>query len=335
MIAITPDPAHPRGGYARISIPAADVPEGPISITIRNSFNDKFLGQGGWQAGKAFFGPYDVNASGDRAEFIIGAEVVNLIEEYTALAITIGEREYEISWPDDIMEGPPAATVGGVSVTPHAARGNTGPALVGKAKPDEEVPDTDAVAETTKTPGETGTATQAADVPHTTQHSKSSSRTPLFAGIGLVAVLAVAGAFWYFVLRTEPLALDTCSDEGLRTAAADSGFASVLETLQTCGTAASEDAAFLLLEDAIDANDALALASMGRLYDQSEQAEVLETDFALSYSDTPPRAAEYYSRAVAAGDGVGAAEALTAICARLLSSSDTLSVRAHQEYCQE
>ncbi|MEM9551119.1 MAG: hypothetical protein AAGA05_08090, partial [Pseudomonadota bacterium] len=106
---IQPDPAHPRGGYARISFDASAVSDAAVSITLRNSFNDKYLGEGGWQAGKAYFGPYDVTVAGDKAEFVVGTEIVNLVEEYTPLAIGIGDREFETSWPDDIKEGPPAA----------------------------------------------------------------------------------------------------------------------------------------------------------------------------------------------------------------------------------
>lgn len=135
---IEPDPAHPRGGYALISLNPGDVADPAVSLTIRNSFNDKYLGAAGWQSDKAFFGPYDVQVKGDQAQFIVGSEIVNQIEEYTMLMIGIGDREYEVSWPDDVMQGPPAATIGGVSASPHKASAGTGPTLVGKAKPEPE-----------------------------------------------------------------------------------------------------------------------------------------------------------------------------------------------------
>ncbi|WP_428929769.1 hypothetical protein [Marinibacterium sp. SX1] len=352
MMNIQPDPAHPRGGYARLSLAADAVQTPAVSITLRNSFNEKYLGQKGWQSEKAFFGPYNLEPDGDRVAFVVGTEIVNQVEEYTALVIEIGDQSFEVSWPDDIKQGPPAATVGGVSATPPKASGGTGPNLVGKAKETPPAADTvDTIPEDPPAPpvreAQPETPPPTARIPDP-DAGPARRRTAPIAAVVLLALLAAGAAYWALsrpgpepvaVVEEEPEPVaevaapaDPCSEDGLNASTAD-GYGGLVDQLQACGGAVSADAALGLIELGVDANDPAALATLGRLYDQAVEIAVVETDMGLTFADNPARSAEYYSRAISAGDGVGAAENLAAVCERLSDATDTLSQGARQDFC--
>ena len=356
MLTIRPDPAHPRGGYAVIGLDAAKVPGAEVSLTLYNGFNEKYLGEDGWQSEKAFFGPYTVKVDADRAEFVVGTEIVNQVEEYTPLVVAVGEAEFDISWPDDLMPGPPAATVGGVSSAPPKLSGRDGPNLVGKAKDPAPVEDPvkdpePPVAVELPDPSENAGKDKTADPQN---GSKSGGRSVgLVVGSAVLALL-VAGALWWFLGQGEPEPVaeepapepvpvaetqaspaDPCSTDGLAATVADGGYTALLGQLQDCDGAVTADTALGYLEEGVDAGDPAALAALGRLYDDTQDIDVVETRMGLTFADNPAQAAEYYSRAVAAGDGVGAAEALGAVCDRLTGETDTLSRGAVQDYCTQ
>ena len=353
-MSIRPDSAHPRGGYARITLDAGAVDGTEVSLTIRNSFNDKYLGTDGWQAGRAYFGPYRVDVSGEQAEFVVGTEIVNLVEEYTPLSIGLGEKEFEVSWPDDIKHGPPAATIGGVSPTPPKPSGDNGPVLVGKAP---EVKPEPRPKKETETEGKTeGTGADGVDFAPGPGSQKTDDHTVarprkntglIIAGAAMFAAVVAGGTYWYLsqpdpvvpveisggsVVEPPPPPPDPCSEAGLAAAGAN-GYEAVLEQLSSCGGAVSPDTALGLIETGVDANDPAALAALGRLYDDAAVIEGVETEMGLTFSDNPARAAEYYSRAIEAGDGSGAAEALAGVCERLNQSNDTLSESAREDFC--
>ncbi|MEL7012559.1 MAG: hypothetical protein AAFO72_04680 [Pseudomonadota bacterium] len=357
MVDIRPDPAHPRGGYACITLDANAISGTEVSLTIRNQFNDKYLGQDGWQGVKAYFGPYVVETSGDTAKLVVGTEIVNHLEEYTPLSIGIDGKEFEASWPDDIAQGPPAARVGGVAPSPQARAADTGPNLVGKAKdaPEEatEAEEPEQV-ETTPSDTDSGVAPKAGG-----DSDQQKSKTGLFAALGvLLLALIGGGAYWLMTQdpppekpeiveeekeETEevvvvkpvpvPVPSDPCSDDALETAVGD-GYGVLVDLLGQCSSSVSADTALILIERGVAQEDAQALAMMGHFYDGSIDIDALEKDMGLTFADNPPRAAEYYARAVKAGDGVGAAEALADVCERLQGAGDTLSQSAMQDYCQ-
>ncbi|MEM6739416.1 MAG: hypothetical protein AAF646_04820 [Pseudomonadota bacterium] len=341
MLDVRPDPKRPRGGYAIFLVEGGALPAGEVSLTLRNRFNDKYLDASGWQSAKAYFGPYTAEEKGNRIEIVVGSEIVNLVEEYTPVTVGIGEQEFEVTWPDDILPGPPSAIVGGVSPTPPKPGEDGSQKLVGKAQaPAEPKP---------------------APVPDTTQEPESSPQdgkgdaqgkrlVPVLLGVLAVALIG-GGIYWYFsqtevaapppvavieeTEEAEPVAaLEPCSETALAEIA-ESGFQNLISELGNCATEVSANTAFELLERGIDANDPAAIAAFGRLYDAEELLDIVETTLGLTYSDDPAIAAEYYARAVQAGDGVGAAEALTAVCARLATSSDTLAQGAFEDHCPE
>ncbi|WP_158964924.1 SEL1-like repeat protein [Chachezhania sediminis] len=355
---IRPDPDHPLGGYACIGIDAGAATGDTVGITLRNSFNDKYLGADGWQSEKAYFGPYALRPAGDRLEFIVGTEIVNQVEEYTALVIEIGGREFEVSWPDDIKQGPPAATVGGVHATPPKPGAAKGPTLVGKAKeePKPEDPQGEDRKEEVPVPPPPPPPPRPA-APVTPKRSAPPApetgggrKWGLITGLVVLVLLAAAATFWVLTRdeerKLEALPFDTseeaaetpapapCSVAGLA-AVVSRGYGPVIEQLRVCGARISADAALGLLEQGVDAGDPAALAALGKLYDAGVTIDGVETTMGLTFQDNPARAAEYYSRAVNAGDGVGAAEALGQVCARLAEATDTLSRSARQDFCSQ
>lgn len=346
---IRPDPAHPRGGYAGIQV-GADAVSGPeVSLTLRNSFNDKYLGEDGWQSEKAFFGPYSVRAEGDKAEFVVGTEIVNQIEEYTALVIAVDGREFEVSWPDDIRPGPPAATVGGVSATPPKTSADTGPTLVGKVREEPEPVEAPEPEEPTVVDEPEAGAKPDTDAA-TLANGKGGSRVGIIALVVLLALAGAGGLYW-FLTQDEPVAEteedeeqetdeivvpepDPCSPDGLN-ALVTNGYGGLIAGLQACDGLISADDALGLIEQGVDAGDPAALVAMGQLYDGDVDIDIVETRMGLTLTDDPSRAAEYYARAVQAGDGVGAAEALAQVCTGLETATDTLSQGAWQDYCAQ
>lgn len=352
MLSIKPDPAHPRGGYAVISIDESAMADDTVTLTIRNSFNERYLGEDGWQAGKAYFGPYPVVVDGGRAAFVVGTEIVNLIEEYTPIAIGLGSVEHETSWPDDIMQGPAAATVGGVSPTSPLQDTSSGPTLVGKSRnpgpKDLKLSNVDDTGLVTDPAPPEPVPSEPLEAGVETAKSKSALVWPII----LLLIAAIAGGAYWFLTQNEPVAStppepvvvpepvqpepapeDQCSPAALGSKAGE-GYGALLEQLSSCGTAVTADTALGLLEKGVAAEDPAALHALGRMYDQDLVIEVIETDIGLTFGDNPARAVEYYARARDAGDGVGAAEALVQVCERLATSSDTLSQGAFEDFCR-
>ncbi|MEM6482289.1 MAG: hypothetical protein AAF922_18655 [Pseudomonadota bacterium] len=358
MVNIRPDPAHPRGGYACITLEASQINATEVSLTIRNQFNDKYLGQDGWQGVKAYFGPYAVEISGDTAKLVVGTEIVNHLEEYTPLSIGIDGKEFEASWPDDIAHGPPAAIVGGVAPSPQARAEGTGPTLVGKAKDKPDETDNDpgnGTANETNKAGE-GLQQNVTEGASDATASQEKSKTGLLIGIAVLLLAVVGGGAYWFMTQDAPVPVaedpaptetetvvlaepeplpepaNPCSDEALDAAAAEN-YGALIELLGQCSRSVSADSALLLIERGVAQEDARALATMGSFYDGSVEIDVLETEMGLTFADNPARAAEYYARAIAAGDGVGASDALGEVCERLRTVGDTLSQSALQDFC--
>lgn len=358
MLDVRPDPKHPRGGYAVFCLSFDEVPSGEVSLTVRNRFNDKYLNKSGWQSAKAYFGPYMVRASGDHAEIVVGTEIVNLVEEYTPVTVEIGDKQFEVTWPDDIIPGPPSAVVGGVSPTPPKMDANRGPSLVGKASQAAQtgLDDGSSLEEqddnTASIDAPTAQA-RYAQAPGEADKEQEPSRSWIVPSIigAILLCLIGAGGYWFLgrssdtgpdvpaVTQTEEsqggdavVIADPCSEAALAKVA-QSGFESLLTELDACANEMSANAAFELMERGVDANDPAAIAAFGRLYDADEVLEVVETTLGITYADNPALAAQYYARAVQAGDGVGAFDALAAVCSRLASEADDLSLTALEDYC--
>lgn len=317
-ITIRPDPERPSGGYALLELPEAELAGESALIAVFDAFSERFLGESGWHATRADFGPYPVTRAGGLARIVIGPEIVNQIEEYAALRLHVGPRSYETTWPDDVVPRPGAAVLGGLHV-PRAAGPAPSDNLVGRpAVPEPEAPPAD-------TP------------PPVAEPTGRGKGLLLAAGLALLAL--IAGAAWVLT-RPDPepapapapvaAAPAPCSAQTLD-ALAGQPFASVLPQISTCGARIGADRVLNLLEDAAAKGDAAALMLFGQLYDPKAQNPLAAVP-GLALSPNPALAAGYYKRALAAGNG--AAEApLGAVCAGLAAAGDTLSQAAHEEHC--
>lgn len=326
VISIKSDPAHPRGGYAEVTLPEGGTFEDEVQVTVFDNYSERYLGDAGWQASKVMFGPYMLARSGGAPRLIIGPEIVNQIEEYANIKLTVQGVSQDISWPDDIVPAPGAAKIGGI--------------MSASAKPVGEAP---ALTATLPDPEpEAGPP----DAPEPTPEPNLQP-APAPGGIGklvtaavVIAVGSAALAYWFAFMQDElapvetavsPAAVESgpCSADQL---GALDGFAAQASALRDCGTDASADVALGLVERAAAQNNPDALLLFGTVYDGAVSDPVIEDSIGLTFGDVPATAAEYYARAVAAGSDA-AAQNLEALCARMADMTDTLTQGAVADYC--
>jgi len=337
-LSIRPDPAHPKGGYAVLDLPAERLTGDTALVAVYNSYSERFLGESGWFASRTDFGPYPVRRAEGRAGVVIGPEIVNQIEDNAALVLFVGPVRAETVWPDDVVPLPGAgSSLTGLTLGPglgdakpradHPAASLSGPQPGGgRAGADRAGPGGDPVP---------------ADLP------APAGRKPLvIAGLG-AALAALAAAVWFMAgARPEQTAVpavvaavpveargDLCTDERLR-GLGNRGFAEIARELVACGSAANPETALGLLEDAADRTDPDALLMFGELYDAGAAESVLKSAVGLDLGDIPANAADYYGRARAAGNPAAAIR-LSSLCKRLSGATDTLSTAAHGEYCSQ
>lgn len=338
MIDIKADPKRPRGGFAEITVDDAPAFEGTATLSVYNSYQQKWLGPDGWQPNQAEIPARMSQIDGSQLRLIVGPDVVNLIEEDTPIRIEIAGKSWNTYWPDDINHGPDEALIGDL--------GEAGSATVAKgpttmtAKPETE-DDPDVLSATEAEPDDTVVT----PIPHATE-DEPKPKLPLI--LGAVALLAIAIGVGWFVLnqdQTKPVVevpptpesapvadANPCSIDTLNAAKAN-GFAALADDIRACGSAVSADDVLGFVEQAAAENDPTALALFGAIYDETVTDETLENEIGLTFSDQPDRAAEYYHRAIAAGSEE-AVNHLGAVCERLLLRSDTLSQSALEDYCQ-
>ncbi len=347
MISVKPDPAHPRGGYAELSMPEGDLSGDTTQVAVFDNYSERFLGEAGWQPTKVMFGPYDVLRDGGAARLVIGPEIVNQIEEYANVKLLVGATESDISWPDEVVPAPGAAKIGGIM---GASLKEDAPKSGLQAK----MPDPEPKPEPDPSPipqgGEDGSE-DASNLTGTTQVGDNQEKEPAKSKLGLimglvVLMLAAGGLTWWLlnqeetptpepvaepVVAPEPIAESSnpCAIDQL---SALSGFAAQAEALRGCAGQASADAALGLVERAAAGGDAGALALFGTVYDGAATDPVIEEEIGLTFGDEPATAAEYYARAVAAGS-TEAADSLAALCMRMAEMTDTLVQGAVTDYC--
>jgi hypothetical protein len=353
VIEVTPDPARPGGGYARLGVARGALSGATAEVDVFDSFVGRYLGPDGWQPTRFAFGPYPVERTSSGESVRVGPEIVDRLTEYQSVRLNLGSVQAEISWPDDVLPSADAPKAGEIASTSWIRRG-----------PEPEAVGTHpgGVEETAKREG-------APTPPPLSPPRASGARWGLFGLLALLALLGAGGA--YFMLRDapppptpvptpepapptpaptptptptptpipepspppappEPPEPD-CSTAGLATLSAG-GFAQVADRLRVCGAAVTPDTALGLLEQAARNDDPAALTLFGRLYDGEATDAPLETDLGLTFPDNPARAVEYYDRAKQAGS-VEAGPLRDAVCERLSTMTDTLSQSAHEDHC--
>lgn len=344
MIDVRPDPAHPRGGFAELSVDPTSLEGDSVSIEVFDLYGERYLGLKGWQPERHSFGPYPIDRGDGSARIVIGPEVVDWLEEFAALRLTLGGVSAELSWPDDIVHSPKAATSDTAIKVGDAPAPAPAAAPIRMSDPEPEpAPDSDPPQPLSEPVAETPTEPETDS--DATEEEKSATKLPLI--LGGVAVAAVAAAAAFFLLQPEEVvetppppapdpapvaaAPDPCSDAELGAVAAQ-GFGALGPALRNCGGAVSADTALGLLEAAVAQNDPGALTFFGTLYDAAQTDPVIEEQIGLTLGDDPARAAEYYARARDAGASEAAA-LLSSVCLTLMLKTDTLSASAREDYC--
>jgi hypothetical protein len=339
VITVRPDPTHPLGGYAELSLPEGNVSGETTEVAVYDNYSERYLGESGWQATKVLFGPYEVRRDGGQARLIIGPEIVNQIEEYANVKVTVGTAEADIAWPDEVVPAPGAAKIGGIMGTKTKS---AAPKSALTAKISE--PESDPVpVEPEPEPG-----TQVDESAAVEDEKKAGGTAGMLLGLLAMVLLAAGLAYWFLysdgvppagqtAVPEEPIvapapvaeASDPCSADELGTLP---DFTAQASALRECAGRASADAALGLVERAAAANDAGALMLFGMVYDGAASDAVIEDQIGLTFGDVPATAAEYYARAVSAGSEE-AAEKLGALCERMAGLTDTLAKSAVSDYC--
>lgn len=356
-LSIRPDAAHPAGGYATLTVEGGTDLGADVTVSVFDVYSGRHLGENGWQAEKVSFGPYAVAGTPQGPTVVIGPEIVNQLEEYTALRFDIGGQTFDASWPDDVIQDPGAALAGGILVAErpdHDPRPEPTVVLAGRdrampeppSEPDPEPPTSPPLPAAPPDPV-TGTATDDTET--------GQSRTGLIV-VALALLLAVALGGWWFMTQdpsaplpdervAETPTTPTQAEPAPVTASADPCDTADLETLRglafaqadalmrQCGATLGAETALTFVTAAAAGGEAAALLLVGKLYDPAADDPDLEGAMGIQLGDTPSNAARYYSDAAAAGSE-DAAGLLASVCERLAGMTDTLSSSAHEDYCQ-
>lgn len=355
---VKPDPKRPTGGYAQIE---GDFEGSEVSVSVFNTFAERYLGEHGWQSVREEFGPYRVDRSGGTARIVVGPEIVNQLEEYAHLRFQVGAVVADLNWPDTIAQRPGAAALGGIRVAGGKASSqprDAGAVVTMAVEGGDEANAASAVPDEAEGGDPVGAPTPGGGDDEAETGGKDRKR-PLWLIIALMlVVLALAAtAAWFFWLQDgndtpvaeveeetvqpepaitpeaapTPVAENTCSSEALL-ASSGQPFAEVMSQLEACGEAADLDATMMLIENAALADNPQALLLFGELYDDTHTNAVVEDAIGVTFADNPAQAAEYYARARDAGSSEANIR-LVPLCERLGRLSDTLSQAAFGDYC--
>ncbi len=316
------DPQHRAGGYGFLELPERSLPE-TVKIAVQDAYSERWLnpspeqrvtvGEANWQPERHAFGPYQVLRH-DGADWVrIGPEIINKIEEYTAVRFEVNGQTHNVVWPDTLSPLAGAAALGGLQVTPQVVPVQE-PEL--KSPPPQEhveIPVTKSVS----------------------QPKERSSKRWIWILILLVVLGAAALAWKLFGGEATPKAApldrsDTACN--FETLSALPDFDARNASMRECGKDISPDVVLRIIEDASKAGNADALLLFGTLYDEDELDPRIEVLIGLTFADDPARAVYYYAQAQAAGSKE-AGTRLEGACKRLTGSTQTLEKGAFDDFC--
>ena len=331
-LTIHPDPQEPAGGFAFLELPGGTLGEGPVNVAVMEVYGSRWLGPTGeaddkvtigeahWQGERHDFGPYPVHQH-DGADWVrIGPEIVNKIDEYTSLRISVGGQVGDVTWPDDVPPRAGAAVLGGLQPTARTTPQDDGAALVGK--PTDPAPAPDPVPKPPETP-EAGEP----------ESQRAPKMRALWQPLILVLLMcAVSAALWAMITRDDSPVVteDTCTLPALM---ALDGFVATQKAIRACGDALSPDTVLKIVEGNAAQDDPDALLLFGTLYDGSERDEKIEGVIGLTFDHDAVSATEYYARAAQAGSDEARIR-LGVTCAQLAGSDETLAKGAYDDFCR-
>ncbi|MHA6262503.1 hypothetical protein ACXYMO_04815 [Arenibacterium sp. CAU 1754] len=335
-LTVHPDPQEPAGGYAFLELAEGSLPQDSVTVAVFDAYGERWLapsqddgekisiGNPNWQAERHDFGPYKVYGH-EGADWVrIGPEIVNKIEEYSPLRLSINGVEHTATWPDDIPPRAGAAVLGGIQAV---ARVRPDPVVHPAVQPP--------VAELHAESG-------VPDLPEDPDTPTGGFRIWIWL-IALILLVAIAVGVWWFWMRDDALTAKVPSDstpvatrERCSFAALSvlpGGFAEAGAALRDCGREVSPDVALEVIESFAAQDDPDALLLIGTLYDGTELDARIEKLIGLTFDPDDARAAGYYARASSAGSDA-AQTRLGDTCARLSGSASTLAKGAFDDFCK-
>ena len=357
---VHPDPQEKAGGFAFLELMEGTLKGDTVTVAVFDAYGERWLaadeapgaqigiGNPHWQQERFEFGPYTVYRH-EGADWVhIGPEIVNKVEEYAPLRISVGGKDYDISWPDDVPPRAGAAVLGGIRPVARVSKPSGQPQLVGHVEPD---PAEDTVVSAPPARPAPDPEPESAPVVRAAPRRRS-FWLPLL--LVLLLLAGAAAAWWYWSQETQipaetavappapapqptpqPVAaeaappVEACS---LATLSAFPDFPSFDKALRQCGKDVSPDTALEVIESHAARDDAGALLLIGTLYDENSIDPRIETLIGLTFAPDIARAVEYYARAAKAGSTEAPAK-LADGCARLKVSDGTLAKGAYDDFC--
>lgn len=316
------DPQHRAGGYGFLELPEHSLPD-TVEIAVQDAYSERWLnpspeqrvtvGEANWQPERHAFGPYQVLRH-EGADWVrIGPEIINKIEEYTAVRLDVNGQRHEVVWPDILTPLAGAAALGGLQVTPKVMPVQDPEPKSSPPREQVEIPVKRAVSEGQKRP----------------------SKGWIWILLLLVLLGGAALAWNLFKGETAPVVAQSdvsASDCNFETLSALPDFKARNSAMRDCGKEISPDVVLRVIEDASKAGNAEALLLFGTLYDEDELDPRIEVLIGLTFADDPARAVYYYAQAQAAGSTEADAR-LAGACKRLTGSTQTLEKGAFDDFC--
>ncbi|MBD0865446.1 MAG: hypothetical protein GDA36_07505 [Rhodobacteraceae bacterium] len=285
----------------------------PCYITVEDTYSGRFLvGPDHWHPEPHWWGPYSVQADG---ALLLGAEIVNEVEEYATIRISLGSRTATLQWPDTILpslDGVAEAQVHARDPSVRQAEPDPEPApkadeyrvfagdtVVGDDPDPEPAPQADEYPPSHSRPNGKRPNEDASIVRMPSGASLLASRPkgkrpnadasiPWFKWFLLILVMAAAilVSMWYFLYREveprPPIVVDSCGFEELT---AQNTMPDLRAALNRCGVKADPNSAFQALEDRERAGEAEALLTFGHLYNPDYTDPLFEDALGMVLQD--------------------------------------------------
>ncbi|MCA3396579.1 MAG: hypothetical protein INF85_13150, partial [Roseomonas sp.] len=172
-------------GHARIIITGLQAPSDGVFRIVREGYAAANLGRRGWQVQEEKLSPVEIRQEGADTILVIGPRLTRHLEPGPLVfLLPAADLEASLFWPDDIDvfdgELPPEPML---PREPDVAPKPPAPA----AAPIPQAP-----------------MPAPAEVPSLPASAENSSRVPFLVGIGLLLLVAIAGAVWWFSAAAPP-----------------------------------------------------------------------------------------------------------------------------------
>ena len=298
-------------GHARITLAGVQAPSDGGFRIVREGYAAANLGRRGWQVQEEKLSPVEIRQEGADTILVIGPRLTRHLEPGPLVFLLPATGlEASLFWPDDI----------------DVFDGDLPPETVMPREP-ETAPKLSPIATAPPAPAPSPSPRPREDIAAPARQ-EGTSRTPLFAGLGLLLLVAIGGATWWFTASPPapspvpapvvtptptptppaPIAaerpwLERSDGMNLRDLVQSASDAAAIHTAALRRQAAGRhDDALVLFEEAGERGHAPALTAVARLYDPI--GFVAGRPFR---APDPRAAARYYRDAVQKGDAAAQA----------------------------